>query len=218
MYLTQLKLTKSPATAPLLARFLSSRYVEHQMVWELTGAPADAKRTFLFRADVTTSGLELMVLSAEPLAAIEAPWEARSRVYNPSFRVGQLLNFKLRMSPTVDRARKDQRSVRTDLVMECLKDFGGKSTVRVAAQAAAQQWLETRAEAAGFRLVECVASNYQRIVMQEKGAAIVRVPSLDIEGMLEITDPALFLSRQCSGFGKTRFAGLGLMLVRPAVS
>jgi CRISPR system Cascade subunit CasE len=49
--------------------------------------------------------------------------------------------------------------------------------------------------------------------MVDKGKRIT-TPSLDVEGLLEITDPTLFLEKQRTGYGKAKFAGMGLMLVR----
>jgi CRISPR system Cascade subunit CasE len=213
MHLTQLKLPKAAHAAATISRFLSSRYAEHQIVWELSGAPPEAKREFLFRSDMRPDGLEVLVLSRQPLTAITAPWESQTRLYAPELETGQLLRFKLRMSPTVDRAQAGKRSVRTDLVMELVHSQLRHQSVAIAAQAAAEQWLRSRAHASGFRLVECIADNYQRLVMVDKGKRIT-TPSLDVEGLLEITDPTLFLEKQRTGYGKAKFAGMGLMLVR----
>jgi CRISPR system Cascade subunit CasE len=216
MYMTQLKLQKSVAAAPLIAQFLSSKYAEHQVLWNLAGRSKDARRDFLYRTDVTENGLELMFLSKEPFKEVAEPWVARVKEYQPAFREGQLLQFKLRASVTVDRARAGKRSERTDLVMEKYRELDGKVPVLTVAHAAAEQWLTARGENSGFRLIESSASNYQRITVLEKERPF-KIPALDMEGIIEITDPKAFTTRQQTGFGKTRFAGLGLMLVKPRV-
>lgn len=215
MHLTQLKLVKSPATAATLARFLASKYSEHQVLWELTGAAENAKREFLFRSDVTDDGLTLLVLSKTQLLNIPEPWVSSSKAYTPAFTVGQLLQFKLRVSPTIDKTQPDgARSKREDLVMLKYIELAGETPLAIVADSAAEQWLSSRSDASGFRLIESSASNYQRLSLLEKGTPF-KIPSLDIDGVIEITDPAAFLARQAAGFGKTRFAGLGLMLVKP---
>ena len=214
MYMTHLTLAKSPAAAAPMANFISSAYAEHQVLWQMAGRAQDAKRDFLYRAELNDAGLELMVVSKEPLSAVVEPWVARVKKYEHRFAAGQLLQFKLRASPTVDRARAGKRSQRQDLVMDMYRELEGRVPVQRVAHKAAEQWLTVRGESSGFRLVESSASNYQRLSILEKGRPFT-VPVLDMEGVLEVTDPDAFLARHLTGFGKTRFAGMGLMMVKP---
>ncbi|MBC8737217.1 type I-E CRISPR-associated protein Cas6/Cse3/CasE [Paraburkholderia sp. UCT31] len=214
MHITQLRLAKSAEAASSIAQFLSSKYGEHQLLWELAGRSQSATRDFLYRADLTDAGLELLVLSKQPLNAVRAPWTAKVKPYQPDFREGQLLNFKLRAAVTVDKAQEGKRSQRKDLVMEKYREFEGRVPVQQVAQMAASQWLSARSENAGFRLVDSAASNYHCVTIREKEQPF-KVPVLDMEGTLEVTNPESFLARHLAGFGKTRFAGMGLMLVRP---
>lgn len=217
MQLIQLKLLKSPANAARLTRLLSSRYAEHQVLWELSGAPRDGKRDFLYRCDMTPTGVTVLVLAKEPFTAVDAAWEMQSKAYAPTFSTGQRLHFKLRASPTMAKARQEQRGVRglrQDLVRLIYDEGDDDVTLSVAAQVAGERWLETRAKEGGYQVVECLASCYQTITMHHK-AGVICTPCLDLEGAIQIVDPVAFLQKQIQGFGTAKFAGMGLMLVRP---
>lgn len=213
MYLSQLKLLKSRESAAAIARFHLSKYSEHQVLWELAGAGDNSKRDFLYRADTTPEGITVLVLSTKPFSAVKSPWLENSKPYDPAFAAGHLLQFKLRVSPTFDKAMPGKRSERQDLVIAKYLELEGNSPISIVAPAAAEQWLRSREENSGFRLVESTASNYQRLTLLEKEQEY-KIPSIDIEGILEVTDPTLFKAKQATGYGKSRYAGMGLMLVK----
>jgi CRISPR system Cascade subunit CasE len=181
----------------------------------LLGESPDEKRTFMYRADLKPEGLEILLLSEKAPKKIPQPWVVGTKAFEPKLKQGQLLGFRMRISPTYDKARAGLPSQRQDLVMSCYTDLGGEVSLAAASQIAAERWLDTRAEPSGFRRIEVMASGYTRHVMQKKDNRLT-VPMLDLDGMLEVTDPDLFVQRLGSGFGKAKFAGCGMMLVRPA--
>lgn len=93
---------------------------------------------------------------------------------------------------------------------------------------AALAWIEGQGRKAGFSLVDkpegdgmfCSASNYETVrvprLQGPKYAAPATFGVLDFEGMIEVTNPALFLERIAGGFGKAKAFGCGLMLIRRA--
>lgn len=217
MFLTRLRLPNSPDAVAERARFLRSKYHEHQVLWGLSGAAADAKRDFLYRVDIQDDGLTVLLLSAEPFTAIRAPWRAEVKAYDPAFQPGQVLGFQLRASLTKDIADTGPtaRSRTVDMVMQRYVESAGQVSVHEVGQAAAQEWLGRRAEANGFRILNLEFKGYERygLVKQRKRFS---VPASDLTGVLEVTDPALFKARQLQGYGSQKFAGLGLMLVKRA--
>ncbi len=214
-YLTHLVLPRTRDAAALFARLSANAYIEHQVLWELMDQPADAKRDFIYRCDMTERGIELYVMAPRPVTA-PAPWQVRSREYSLSVKPGTLLRFSLRFNPT--RAKKVEgrdRGVRTDMVMERYQAAGGEVPLMVVAQAAGQDWLVQRQEQLGARIVELQAPSYRRVQPVKKGASMAPLALLDVEGLLEVTDPVALLEAQTQGLGKARYAGCGLLLLRP---
>ena len=57
---------------------------------------------------------------------------------------------------------------------------------------------------------------YQTLRIERRGGAAMRVGVLDVEGVLEVRDPARFTQALGNGFGRAKAFGCGLMLVRRA--
>jgi CRISPR system Cascade subunit CasE len=94
---------------------------------------------------------------------------------------------------------------------------------------AARAWIEEQGRKAGFVLVKkpdaddgvfLSASNYDTVRIQRLQGPGYAAPAtfgvLDFEGLIEVTDPTLLLSRLADGFGKAKAFGCGLMLIRRA--
>lgn len=214
MYLTQLKLPKTASNAAVISRFLENKYKEHIHLWSMMGVSPEASREFIFRSDMTEDGLRVLVLSPNPLQNVAPEWILQAKAFAPSFEAGQLLQFKVRITPVIDIVQKGARSKRTNLVSHLYLKHEKKIPVSQIIQEAASQWLGGRAANSGFTLLDCVASNYQKFTITEK-AHPFEVQSLDIEGVIEVTQPELLIERLISGFGKSKYLGFGLMLVRP---
>lgn len=214
MFLTQLKLPRTRQAMPLLTRFMGSKYHEHQMLWELSGRPQEATRDFLYRAELTDSGLTVMVLSSEPFDNVGAPWQVEVKPYQPVLRTGQILSFKMRAALSMSKSTGEgARGHRVDLVMHRYQELNGEMPVGQVGHAVAQEWLGAREASGGFKLIEVSYEGYTRHQITEKKTPFV-VPASDIAGLLEITDPELFIAKQLQGYGRNKFAGMGLMLVR----
>jgi len=136
------------------------------------------------------------------------------------------------------------RSVRSDIVMDALKPLGGfkgprdadGQTERAASRDqvlanVARSWVGAQGEQHGFKLVlnpaddkpYLDASNYETIqIPRMKDGKLVprsqfaKFSVLDFAGIIEITDPMLFLTQLGKGFGKAKAFGCGLMLVKRA--
>ncbi|MDZ4791841.1 MAG: type I-E CRISPR-associated protein Cas6/Cse3/CasE [Hyphomicrobiales bacterium] len=136
------------------------------------------------------------------------------------------------------------RSVRCDIIMDALHPLGGfkgprdenGQTERAAKRDAilaevAQSWIGSQGERHGFKLVlnpdndkpYLGASNYETIQIprMKDGKLVQRTQFatfglLDFAGMIEVTDPMLFLTQLVKGFGKAKAFGCGLMLIKRA--
>jgi len=106
-------------------------------------------------------------------------------------------------------------------------------------ESAAKAWIGKQGERHGFKLLvrldedgnPCpIASNYDVVEIPrgkidagtgqwslEHKRRFARFGVLDFEGLIEVTDPSLFLPQLAEGFGKAKAFGCGLMLIRRAV-
>jgi CRISPR system Cascade subunit CasE len=93
-----------------------------------------------------------------------------------------------------------------------------RAAARLAAAAeAGRAWLDRQGEQHGFRPTATIATDgYQRIRLPRDGQPAIVFGQLDIEGVLDVIDPACFLTALARGFGRARAFGCGLMLIRRA--
>lgn len=136
------------------------------------------------------------------------------------------------------------RGQRCDIVMDSLHDLPqrlkddrrGESERAKARDArtevVARSWIDAQGARHGFKLVlnpgedkpYLDASNYETIqIPRRKDGQLVRRAQfakfgvIDFAGMIEVTDPGLFLAQLGKGFGKAKAFGCGLMLIKRAV-
>lgn len=209
--------------------------VSHRLVWSLFPEGL-TERPFLYReaAPAHAGGAaargEFHVLSTIAPSDGGGLFTVETRPFAPDLRPGDRLRFALRANPTTQRSeqRADgrRRSIRTDVVMRALHPIE-KGRARIEARpelirAAGLDWLMAQAEKSGFRLPapENVAiDGYEQFLIDPEGRRGGRravYSRLDFEGELEICDPAVFLERLTTGFGRARAFGNGLMLIRRA--
>lgn len=235
-YLTRARLRRdvsaSAIRALLVPRGESARVLAgHRIVWTLFGDDPDRRRDFLWR-------------EAEPgvyYLLSERPPEDRHALFHldepkrfaPELRPGDRLHFALRVNATVAR-RPDGSAARgkpCDIVMDALyrlpKDVRADDRRRLIGEVA-EQWLTRQGEKAGFRLAAVhreergtegqgvlMSAGYRTLSIERSGRP-ARIGVLDLEGDLEIREPAAFVAALASGFGRAKAFGCGLMLVRRA--
>ena len=205
------------ALAPLLLPEDDSARVmaAHRLVWSLMPADPDARRDFLWREEAPG---RFLVLSPRPPGA-SALFDVEAKPFEPALSAGDRLRFILRANPTVSSSTTDGRSTRHDVVMHALRAV--PQPERAAARPAlAQQegaaWLDRVGQQHGFAVEPGLrADGYQTLQLPRAGRAI-QLGTLEYEGILQVTDPKLFVERLVVGFGRARAFGCGLMLVRRA--
>jgi CRISPR system Cascade subunit CasE len=186
----------------------------------------------------------LVLSAERPVAPAGALWRLDSKEFAPAFRTGQSLAFRLRASPVVRRGvaaegQKRQRVQRHDVVMDSLKRLEASGApipgIVELAREAGLRWLTGQATRGGFRLAQASldaigddglleagqlqqeavrVDGYRQHRILRRGEAPIRFSTLDFEGLLEVTEPAVFLARIAKGFGPQKAFGCGLMLLR----
>ena len=131
---------------------------------------------------------------------------AECKTFSPRLKPGQRLRFRLRANPTARRVF--ERS-----------DDGKQSGKRIGVYGEDNQraWLDRKAEAGGFRVLDCsVLDRGFQVSRRRNGAPPLKHLWVDFEGILDVTDPDTFLSALESGIGSAKAFGFGLLSVAPA--
>ena len=212
MYLSRITLyTAQLSPLRLLHLVERGEYVMHQWLWQLF--PGGQQRQFLYRREALQGAFRFFVLSPQ-LPAESEIFEIQSRSFNPALRAGQRLCLSLRATPTICKAGK-----RHDLLMDAkrqVKEQVEPRDIWAHQQQAALAWLTRQGEQSGFSLAETVVDAYrQQQIRREKSRQTIQFSSVDYTGMLVVNDPALFLQRLASGYGKSRAFGCGMMMIKP---
>jgi CRISPR system Cascade subunit CasE len=85
---------------------------------------------------------------------------------------------------------------------------------------AGRAWLDRVGARCGFRFSapgDCnVVAHRVLALPREAGRPVARLGVLDLEGVLEVSDPVRFVAALADGFGRGKAFGNGLMLIRRA--
>jgi len=200
-------------------------YEHHRLIWRLFPGSQEQPRDFLFRIDQERAFLRALVLSERTPVDQDGTWRIETKSFTPRLRAGQRLEFSLRVNPVVTTRGADGRSSRHDVVMHAKKqahDIGSglEESESERVQRVANEWLNGRAERAGFSIIagSVNAERYlQHRLYRRRGVPPVRFSSVDLSGVLTVNDPGCLIGAITSGIGPCKAFGCGLLLIRPAV-
>jgi CRISPR system Cascade subunit CasE len=226
-FLSRARLRRDPplaALAPVLLPADENHRIgtAHRLLWTLFADDLARNRDFLWREmdGERLDRLAFLILSARPpedrlgLFELDPP-----KPWVPALRPSDRPGYALRANPVVTtRAEERRHGTRHDVVMHRLHAVPGAE--RGAARPeliaeAGRAWLAAQGERHGFTLLGAprVDGYVQRCIPREAGPP-VRFSTLNLEGVLEITDPQAFVAAVLRGFGKAKAWGCGLMLIR----
>lgn len=217
LYLSRLCLSQRPSVQALDKLLNPERLgplidAHHRLIWAAFAERPDQTRDFLWREDGKGN---FFALSSRPPIASDL-FEVDVKPFAPVLQKGDRLEFTLRANATRDRKGKG----RVDVVMDALHDTpkGARAEVRMAtAQREGAAWLARQAETAGFTVIRAVVGDYSVAALPDYRGKRKGQPQfgiLDLSGVLEVKDPAAFLAKLASGFGRARAFGCGLMMIR----
>ena len=230
-YFSRVQLRRDPSIKALQALLLGndgdkgqSQHPGHHLVWSLFADRPDRRRDFLWREMEQPELGTFLILSARKpvdchsLFCIDEP-----KLFAPAIVAGDRLRFSLRANPVICRFDPSRgRSVKHDVVMNALRAYPVDKRTEYRFTVMREQgfaWLERQAAKSGFAIQqnEVQIDGYQQNRIPRKGRRTeMSFSMLDFEGVLEIRDPAAFLSSIARGFGASKAYGCGLMLIRRA--
>jgi CRISPR system Cascade subunit CasE len=173
---------------------------------------------FIYRADLGEDTPLVHLVSAHPPQDQDDLWELETRPYDPLFPTGETVAFRIRINPTVSRGGEPGQKVRKhDLVTDILKSLSqdGATPPPLAAvvRNAGIQWMEWKLQYLGgdLDLAQLKVHSYHKYYApQGKGGVL---STLDVEGVITVTNPERFREVLLQGFGPSKAFGCGLMLV-----
>jgi len=210
-----------------LQQRLQGPYADHQWLWRWFPAPAGTARDFLFRRHDAEGLPRFYAVSARPPEALGGAWHVQTREYAPDLHAGDAFSFELRANPTVRHGR-DGKSKRHDVVMEAKKRLlavqglqhwsewtaPDRPNQQALVQDACSNWLGRRGSILGFELqrdsVQVEAYQQHRERLDEN----LGFSTVDISGILRVTDATAFGQALRTGIGSAKAFGCGLLLIR----
>ena len=222
MYLSKINICNSPRGREQLIRLgRNGAYAAHQLLWKFF--PDSEKRDFLFREEQNSMGYpEFLVLSRHLPKSMPELFNVQTKPFTPQLNGGDRLAYKLRVNPTICVKTVSGKRQRHDVLMHAkqqakMEGIEDPAVVQEKMTQSVQAWFtdERRLERWGAQLnmqpdVECYT---QHQVMKGKGRRI-RFSSVDLQGVLTVTEPEYFIPALYSGIGKAKAFGCGLMLIR----
>ncbi len=219
--------------------FQYNHYQLHQLLWKLFRDKPDKERDFLFRQDTDKQGLPVFyLLSKYQPGNIDATLTMETKPYEPKLKAGDTLAFSLRANPVEQlkqertEAEQEQHSaqrkarglpekstkkrIHHDVVMSLKKSLGDEQKQDYSQaeleQQAGEKWLHGRARKNGFKVLSVTAQGYQQHHFKKRQ---IKISTLDFDGVLEITDPELFIEYALyKGIGPAKAFGCGLLMIR----
>lgn len=234
MFISRLTLKPEVGQIQLLKQMGRNKYQLHQLLWHLfeeTSARSDESgkqlADFVYRVDYPEKQLLVHIVSHREPQNRDGIWDISSKAYVPEIMSGQVLQFHLRVNPTISLYGREKNQ-RHDVLMHAkkllkdeLKKVGGREPeveeIWQVTQDAARQWLTKREEHIGVTIDtdHLIIDNYQqeRVATESKENAI-RYSTVDLQGILTVTDSERFEKALFNGIGKSKAFGCGLLLVR----
>jgi CRISPR system Cascade subunit CasE len=197
----------------------------HRLIWSLFADDPGRQRDFLWRDDGGEAWRRrtFLTLSARPPQDAVRLFDIEAKAFAPALAPGQRLRFRLRASPSISlpdaSAKRGRRKDPVSVALNKLPEKGRTQRDDVIEQVG-RAWLERQGARTGFTLTEPtllrVDGEDHRALPRGGRREPIRFSVLDFEGVLEVTEPALFVTGLANGFGRAKAFGCGLMLIRSA--
>jgi len=206
IYLTQILVPYELAVRHLKIR---DSYDWHQRVWQAFKGHDGEKRDFLSRVDEIDDAYRLLVVStAAPMKPDWCPTDCyKTKEIPADFFATSHFRFSLLVNPTKKLVVRNEAGER--------KKNG--SRIPLTKREDLLLWIQRKAETGGFKIedpdnlrtVPKPRSYFQKGAMQGVHYAV------EFQGMLSITDTALFRSTFTTGIGSAKAFGFGLLALAP---
>lgn len=220
MYFSLIRLRRDIQPRDLAVITKGDGYQIHKLVWNLFADQPDQPRDFLYRHESVGGWPTFYTVSAREPQDLNGMWEVTPKEYRPRLERGQRLGFTLCANPIRSKRDVDGRQHRHDVIMEAKrvkKERGEAIVLQDIVQEHGSRWLIERAEVNGFGVQQehlRVDGYRQHKFFKGKGHRPISFSTVEINGLLTVTDPEPFIKCLLTGIGPAKGFGCGLMLVR----
>lgn len=217
MFISKITLSEGARTNDTFWTMFGSEYALHQAVWNLFADTPDRRRDFLYRLDTIGKWPVVYTLSRREPMDNSNLWRIETKRFDPQVRHRMRLGFTVRVNPICKRDGK-----RHDVVMDLKHKTRSnsisqddKETVAEIVNGSCSRWINERSRKNGFSVLQVRADGYRQIRFNKSKAGMpVRYSTVDLTGVLEVSDESLFTNMLFKGLGPEKGFGCGLMLVR----
>jgi len=191
----------------------------HHLVWTLFGDSPDRERDFLWREHAPG---EFYLLSEREPRDVHGLFDiAPPKLFAPALHPGDRLAFDLRANATVSRGgAPDVRGKPCDIVMDAIHRLPSAARAharREVLDKVSSDWLSRQGERGGFDVCAVEVTGYTTMSLdRSRGRQGAKIGVLDLRGVLAVREPRTFVAALCSGMGRAKTFGCGLMLIRRA--
>ncbi len=184
-------------------------YDWHQRVWQAFKGHDDEKREFLSRVDEADDAYRLLIVSpAEPTKPDWCPTDCfKTKAIPEDFFATEHFRFGLLVNPTRKLVLRNEAGER--------KKNGRR--IPLTKREDLLVWMQRKAEGGGFdigdpellRTIPKPRNYFQKGAMQGVHYAV------EFQGVLTVTDPAIFRTTFTTGIGSAKAFGFGLLALAP---
>jgi CRISPR system Cascade subunit CasE len=226
MYMSRIRLQRDASIKPSFWAAMQDGYQIHRELWSLF-ADAERKRDFLYRQEEQRGSPVFFAVSDREPRDTKGLWQIESKSYHPMLTAGQRLGFALRVNPIRSKRDNTGKQHRHDIVMDAklrarvLKsDATERPNEAEIVQTEGLAWLVARAAGNGFSVTDNdvrVDGYRQHRWIKPKTGHLIHFSTVEITGLLTVTDPQMLLQTLRQGIGPAKGFGCGLLLIRAVV-
>lgn len=233
MYYSRVRIDASSiGNIHILKMLQGDAYAMHQLIWKLFPDEPEKKRDFLFRQEFekeqityseTRRAMPLFyVVSSKKPVAVENLLSVEVKEYAPKLVNGIRLAFEVRVNPVVARKVEGKKnSSKHDVLMDAKKHAQAQgitdsSALQTIMENTVIQWIELKGTNCGFEIEKqsLEITSKRQHHLKRKGSSKITFNSIDISGVLGVTDVDLFKETLFKGIGHAKSFGCGLLMVR----
>lgn len=192
----------------------------HRLMWSLFGEHEGATVDYLWREDLRSGAI--YTLSRRAPVDAHNLFEVRSRPFDPVLEAGDVMHFAVRAHATIcTKTRGQPKGRREDILTRAMRELAasdpaaGEDKRRAARGEAAFRWFERHGEQKGFKAwaASFALQGAERVRFMHRSGPVT-FEALEMSGLIEVTDPAVFGAGLLGGLGRSKAYGCGLMMLR----
>lgn len=177
-----------------ILRVNRTSYDWHRWIWRAFPGSPDKERDFLFRVDVRNRQARVLLLSKERPASV-AGWAWETKTVDTTFLNQGNYRFQVRVNPTFRRASDHRR-------------------IAIIKEGDLREWISRKLTAIGAQLLSVEIDNPREELFAKEGKRGKHI-TVDMRGVLSVTEKELFREGLCKGIGSAKGFGNGLLMLQP---